>query len=89
MEYRDAALYSERRFGLGEQFTQSVEAAIQTIVKDPERFQPVGQDIRIFRMHRFPYYIFYHYKPESEIITIYAVAHHHRQPDYWRERLRD
>jgi plasmid stabilization system protein ParE len=89
MEYRDAVLYSERRFGLGEGFIQAVESAIETILRDPERFQSVGPGVRIYRMRRFLYYIFYHYASASEVITIYAVAHHHRQPDYWRERLPD
>jgi hypothetical protein len=25
---------------------------------------------------------------EQEVITIYAVAHHARHPDYWRNRIR-
>ena len=31
-------------------------AALDSIAKDPTRFQPVGQDIRIFRLKRYPYY---------------------------------
>ncbi len=89
IEYRDAVLYSERRFSLGDQFVQAVESAVETIASDPGRFQPVGKDVRIFRMRRFPYCIFYHYAPASDAITIYAVAHHHRKPDYWRERMPD
>jgi hypothetical protein len=87
-EYRQAVIYSGLRFGLGEEFVQAVEAAIETIVLDPERFQPVGRGVRIFRMRRFPYYLFYHYSPATKSIAIYAVAHHCRKPDYWRPRLR-
>lgn len=88
LEYREAALYSQQRFGLGEEFVQAVETAIATISRDPERFQPVGAGIRIFRMHRFPYYLLYLHSASSDSITIYAVAHHSRRPDYWRARLR-
>ena len=86
-EYSAAAQYSEERFGLGRDFVTAVEAALETISNDPERFQPVGQEIRIFRMKRFPYYLFYHFDAAGESVTIYAVAHHKKQNDYWRGRL--
>lgn len=87
-EYRDAVIYSEECFGLGEQFVQAVEAALAVIARDPGRFQPVGEGVRIYRMSRFPYYLFYHHSPTSQAINIFAVAHHSRKPVYWRERLR-
>ncbi len=37
-EYRDAVLYSEERFGLGEEFVLAVESALEVISRDPERF---------------------------------------------------
>ena len=64
-----------------------MEAAILTISEDPFRFQSVGQEIRIFRLPRFPYYVYYHYSRASAALIIYAVAHHSREPDYWRKRL--
>lgn len=87
-EYRDAVLYSEERFGLGEALVQAVEASLEAIVRDPERFQPAGDDVRVFRMKRFPYYLFYHYTAASQAIHVYAIAHHSRKPGYWRERMR-
>ncbi len=86
-EYREAVLYSQDRFGLGEKFVQAVEQALAVIADDPERFQPVEQGVRVFRMKRFPYYLFYHYQPDRRLIVVYAVAHHHRQPGYWKSRL--
>jgi len=87
-EYRDAALYSEERFGLGEAFVQAMEGALETISRDPTRFQSVGDGVRIFRLKRFPYYLYYHHLAKRETIIIYAVAHHSRRPDYWRRRVR-
>lgn len=87
VEYREAALYSQQRFGLGEEFVQAVETAIATISGDPGRFQPMGAGIRIFRMRRFPYSIFYLHSADDDSIGIYAVAHHSRRPGYWRKRL--
>ena len=86
-EYRDAVAYSRQRFGLGEQFVQAVESSLEKIVSDPERHQEVGHGVRIFRMQRFPYYLFYHFLPDRSLIVVYAVAHHHRKPGYWRARL--
>ena len=86
-EYQDAVLYSDQRFGLGEEFVLAVEAALDTISHDPERFQAVGEGVRIFRMRRFPYCLFYHYSSGSNSINIYTVAHHRRKPGYWRSRL--
>lgn len=87
-EYRDAVLYSEERFSLGEEFVQAIEAALAVIGQDPERFQAVGEGIRIFRPKRFPYYLYYHHDRKRGAVIIYAVAHHSRRPDYWRKRLR-
>jgi toxin ParE1/3/4 len=86
-EYQEAAQYSEERFGLGRDFVAAVQAALETISSDPTRFQPVGREIRIFRMKRFPYYLFFHFDAVGESVTIYAVAHHKKQNDYWRGRL--
>jgi mRNA-degrading endonuclease RelE of RelBE toxin-antitoxin system len=86
-EYQEAAQYSEERFGMGRQFVASMQAAIASIEKTPARYQSVGQGIRIFRMKRLPYYLFYHYDKANQTITIYAVAHHKRQPGYWLGRL--
>lgn len=86
-EYLDAAHHSENRFGLGKKFVSAVEESLALIANDPERFQEVGMGIRIFRMHRFPFYLFYQYLGDQNLITVYAVAHHARRPDYWRERI--
>ncbi|MBK8095005.1 MAG: type II toxin-antitoxin system RelE/ParE family toxin [Verrucomicrobiaceae bacterium] len=87
IEYQEAAQYSEDRFGLGRQFVAAVQVALSDIAKDPERYQRVGQRVHIFRMKRFPYYLFYQHEAEQETVTIYAVSHHKRRPDYWRGRL--
>lgn len=87
-EYRDAAIYSKKRFGLGEAFVQAMEEALETIACDPFQFQLVGDGVRIFRLKRFPYHLYYHHDAQERKITIYAVAHHSRRPGYWRKRLR-
>jgi mRNA-degrading endonuclease RelE of RelBE toxin-antitoxin system len=39
------------------------------------------------RLKRFPYYLFYHHDDFAATVTIYAVAHHKRQQNYWSDRL--
>ena len=89
-EYRDATLrYAEQRAGLGEEFIQAVETAMDAVCANPEKFQPVGDGLRIYRMKRFPYFLFYGHQSDQHHVVIYAVAHHRRRPDYWRGRVRD
>jgi len=88
LEYGAAArYYAEQRTGLGEEFIQAVETAIAIISQTPDRFQPVGEGLRIFRMRRFPYCLFYRYQPEHNHTTIFAVMHNRRRPNYWKDRL--
>ena len=87
IEYEEAAQYADDRFGCGQAFVAAMRFALDSIAKDPTRFQPVGQDIRIFRLKRYPYYLFYHYDESCKTVTIYAGAHHKRQQNYWRARM--
>jgi hypothetical protein len=41
--------------------------------------------VRRCRLRRFPYGVIYH-ADEMEILVV-AVAHAHRRPDYWRDRI--
>jgi hypothetical protein len=56
IEYREAAAwYQSRSLFAGPRFIQEVEAAIQDILKDPQRYQPVSNGCQVFRLKRFPY----------------------------------
>ena len=86
-EYHDAAHHSENRFGLGNDFIKAVEQALAAISADPEKYREVGRGLRMFRMKRFPFYLFYLPMRDQNLITVYAVAHHARRPGYWRKRI--
>jgi toxin ParE2 len=60
-------------------------AAADRIVRYPDAWQPLGEDIRRYRLSRFPYGVIY--AIESGDIVVLAIAHLHRKPDYWRDRL--
>jgi len=61
-------------------------AAIDRIRRFPEDWHPIGDEIRRCRLRRFPYGLIYS-KDEAGILIL-AVAHTHREPDYWRDRIR-
>lgn len=84
-EYLDAVRHSEERFGLGRSFVAAVDNSLSSIASNPDGYKEVGMGIRIFRMKRFPFYLFYH--SSDSVITLYAVAHHARRPGYWRDRV--
>ncbi len=46
----------------------------------------MAQDIRRCRLSRFPYGLIYTID-NGDVLEL-AVAHLHRRPDYWRERLK-
>jgi toxin ParE2 len=47
--------------------------------------QAPGEGIRRCRLGRFPYGLIY--TLDNGDILVLAVAHLHRRPDYWRDRL--
>ena len=80
-----ARFYEERVTGLGAQFLDGVDAAIEIITESPEAHRPVEVDFRSHLMRRFPFVIYFRIHPEE--IRILAVKHHSRHPDYWRYRM--
>ena len=48
-------------------------------------FGSVRDDVRCHQLHRFPYGIVY--RVQSGHISIVAVMHLHRDPQYWENRI--
>lgn len=84
-ELVDAAEYYERRLkGLGAEFLDAIDSAVEVVISDPLRHAPCGHGIKRYLMPRFPYALYY--RPLSGEIRILAVKHHSRHPDYWIQR---
>lgn len=90
-EYRAAARWYEgRRDGLGTEFLDAVDAAINQVVRCPRAGAPVPRvpvDLPVRRapVKRFPYHVIY---VEMEAtIRVIAIAHDRRRPRYWKSRL--
>jgi plasmid stabilization system protein ParE len=71
--------------GLGDQFLLEALSAFDRIKQFPKAWHPYTQSTRRCQTRRFPYGIVYEIL-ESEILVI-AIAHMHRRPGYWRDRL--
>jgi len=80
-----AAWYEARKSGLGLGFRKAIEAAVRRIEQAPERWPPLTERTRRFRLRRFPYAVIYAILPGR--ISVVAVAHDKRRPGYWKDRL--
>lgn len=86
LELDDAVLYYELEFpGLGTRFKEEVRKAALRILNYPTACPFECGEIRKYVMHKFPYKLLF--SIESDHIFIMAVAHQHRNPDYWVDRL--
>ena len=87
-EFKDAAeLYEFKVPGLGERFRNELKRAVKRIIEYPDSWAIEKGDVRKYILHTFPYKILYSIEPDY--IYIIAVAHGHRRPYYWIERVRE
>lgn len=91
VEYVEAIVYLEqRREGYGERFEAEVDAVLDRIRQFPRSGArvpdlPAEADVRAFPLHVFRYTLMVSF--ESDSAVVYAVAHQHRRPDYWKSRV--
>ncbi len=84
-ELDDATNFYEMEFeGLGKRFLTEVKKAVVRISEYPKAWSVERGEVRKCLLHRFPYKLLY--SIERDHIHVMAVAHLHRQPDYWVER---
>ena len=79
------AWYNEREEGLGLGFLDELDRSIRRIVAFPLASTEIDTGIRRCLVARFPYGVFYGI--DEELIIVIAVAHLHRHPRYWADRL--
>lgn len=86
MELDDASEYCEFEVaGLGKKFREEVKRGIFRIHEYPEAWAKEKNDVRRYLIHKFPYKILY--SIEKDYIYIIAIAHCHRRPNYWIDRI--
>lgn len=67
-------------------FASAFRAAVALLRERPLIGTPYEEGTRRKVLSRFPFAIIYDVQPE--MLTVIAVAHHSRDPDYWLERVK-
>lgn len=80
-----ALYYDEVAPGLGTDFLNDVQQAIDRLCEFPKIGTPLTARVRSLMLSRFPFSLIYYGEPDS--IVIVAVAHQSRRPSYWRNRI--
>lgn len=76
--------YAGRSIVAAERFSAAVNAALNEIAADPDRFVLIDSRQRGCMLKRFPFRIVYRIEPTR--ILVVAVAHAKRRPGYWKRR---
>lgn len=85
-EIDEAVEYYNRELdGLGAQFLVDLRDAIERVARLPHAWHKLSERTRRCRLRRFPYGIIYQIR--QDCILVVAVAHLHRKPEYWRDRV--
>jgi plasmid stabilization system protein ParE len=86
LEYEAAfEWYFERSSSVASRFATEVDRAVGVIVEAPQRCPASTNGTRKFLLQTFPFGIIYRDSPS--IVQVLAIAHGHRRPGYWKERL--
>jgi plasmid stabilization system protein ParE len=92
VELVEAIVYHEAtRPGYGAEFEAEVDDLVARILEFPESGAPLPAyppefDVRAFRLPSFRYSLLVADVDGERMV--YAVAHQHRRPGYWRDRLK-
>jgi len=78
--------YEEQEPGLGKEFIRCVDAKIADLNLHPFHHSVVQSDqVRRVLVNRFPFSVYF--VNEVRLITIFAILHQRRNPEYWKSRL--
>ena len=83
----EVAYYSNKELGLGSRFLTAVEDATARALAYPLTGTPASENTRRMFLKDFPFAIVY--RPEENRTIVFALAHHARGPEYWRDRIDD
>ena len=78
--------YEQQCAGLGREFLDEVDRVVRRIRRYPESCAELALGLRRGLLARFPYGLIY--GRDGEALVIVAVAHLHRRPQYWVDRLK-
>lgn len=77
--------YNEQTAGLGLEFLDEIDRAVRRTVSFPLSCPEIDLGMRRCLLARFPYGLIYGVNQDTIIVV--AVAHLHRNPRYWIDRI--
>ena len=78
--------YEHCQVGLGHKFSRSFQEVLSLLDQHPLAWPQLTGEIRRCLVPHFPYAVIYQWHDQG--IEILAIMHLHRNPDYWKSRLR-
>lgn len=78
--------YAAQAPGLGDAFLVETLRALELIEHHPDAWHPLTESTRRCRLRRFPHGVIYT-RIDNDILVL-AVAHLHRRPGNWRDRIK-
>ena len=83
-EFEEAAAWYEQEAGLGDEFIERVQEALDRIGRMPELHATIYQDLRRIRVQGYPYDVVFRILVDR--IELIAVFHNKRDPRIWKSR---
>jgi plasmid stabilization system protein ParE len=77
--------YLQRSPEASVRFLAAIYDALEAIVESPHRWPMYVHGTRRFILYRFPFSIVY--LDEPTVVSIVALAHGKRRPEYWKDRF--
>lgn len=77
--------YEQRQRGVGIEFLDELEIAIKRVRESPESFSLVDRVIRVIRLARFPYGVYFRFDERGLLVV--GVLHLHRSDRVWKRRV--
>ena len=74
--------YADRSVDAATRFDNALSELFEAIAVEPDRFPSYDGRHRFAIMRTFPYRVVF--RRRGEEVTVVAIAHHSREPNYWR-----
>ena len=81
--------YEEQKVGLGFEFLKEFENAINKVSHNPHYASYIEADARVTSLKKFPYQVIYRTDEIKWQVRIIAIIHLRRNPEWFRQRLRE
>ena len=86
-EYLASIVWYEKQVeDLGAEFFREIEKSFDRMLADPERYRLVDKLLRVIKVPRSPYSIFYRWNFDQSHIFVTTAFHHERHPDSRQKR---